>query len=408
MNREQGFIARGRARRHFSRDRLHERAQLVVRVHVVHPHAALHRHRRSAGVFRHRRDALGDEIFFEHQTRAERAFSRDFGARASAVQVQLVVPVRRGDGARDRQELGVGAPELQRRWMAGDGEIQKPIETRMVGVPQRLINLHLRVQPGVLREQAHEVAEVRRGVLHHGRDGEFLGRKGVSRRPQVLAHEAGPSVVAERQPRRMRIRASSAVGRARRATLGVRPDASFAENREPPVLVPLVRERPPPWDVRVQLQDARARPLHAVHHTSGARRRVVHRLVHGRLRARIRRRAPGVVVAGRRETRGRPKRARTDGRLRRRAEGSPSGVETSRRPRRLRGWVSAVRRTAAAPSAGTRRTRPPCHRVGHRGERRGDGHRAAEHRARPARRLLDASNARRAERSADPRITRDE
>lgn len=186
--------------------------------------------------------------------------------------------------------------------------------------------------------------------------------------------------------------------------------ASFAENCEPPVLVPLVRERPPPRDVRVQLQNARARPLHAVHRTSGPWRRVVHRLVHGRLRARIRRRAPGVVVAGRRETRGRPKRARADGRLRRNAEESPSGAETSRRPRRLRDRrrVSAVGRTAAAPSAGTRRTRPPCHRAGHRGERRGDGHRAAEHRARPARRLLDASHARRAERSADPRITRDE
>ena len=115
---------------------------------------------------------------------------------------------------------------------------------------------------------------------------------------------------------------------------------------------------------------------------------------------RIRRRAPWVVVAGRAlETRctcsaTNADRAPAPARRGRVALERPCSTSTALScDRRL---VSAVARSAAAPCLGTHRTRPPCHRVGHRGERRGDDIAPRARATCAVLFLLDAANARRA------------
>ena len=62
--------------------------------------------------------------------------------------------------------------------MGAEWEVQESVQTRVVRVHQSLVHLHLGVEPRSAGEEATQDAEVRGGVVHHGRDGQELRGRG--------------------------------------------------------------------------------------------------------------------------------------------------------------------------------------------------------------------------------------
>jgi len=142
-----------------------ERRQTRVVVLLVHADAALHRHRnperRDRGA--HRGNAVTHQHGFAHQARAEATGLHAIG-RAAAVEIDRVVTALRADPRRLRQEVRLGAAELQHDRMLGRIEPEQPLP---IAMDRRLRGHHLGVQHGMRGQKPVEVPAMPVGPVHH-------------------------------------------------------------------------------------------------------------------------------------------------------------------------------------------------------------------------------------------------
>ena len=146
-------------------DGLREIFQRLFRVLIVDPDAAFDGDRdRNRGL--HRRDAIADEIWLRHQTRAEAAFLHAVG-RAAHVQIDFIETRVRADPCTLGQRARLRAAKLQSQRMLRGMEAEKP---RAIAMQHRAGGEHFGIEQRAARQQAMEEPAMPVGPFHHRRD----------------------------------------------------------------------------------------------------------------------------------------------------------------------------------------------------------------------------------------------